>query len=281
LAAAKTAFRAFEDAVDLCKMMPGMGTLLVDIADASSAAAEGLIKSGASLLLGSSIEPLLEASGGGRLFDLGAALEGKDEALCSLVQQVVSRLKELGKMQVTIVPFGWLHSLQEQAAGVGGGGGSEGGAGEHASNCMLLVIRRTSDVEFSVAVCNTGQGRELHARRVATPTGQEQVAVSVCLRAVPAERIIDGSFWYLLLRPLVYPSAGHTAEHVYRVLPFLNQQPLTSKEQTLSVPPADWVRVCVCVCACLCVRECACMCMHACMGGCMGVRGAGRGSQGQ
>ena len=106
---------------------------------------------------------------------------------------------------------------------------------------MVLVIRRTSDVEFSVAMCNTGQGRELHASRVAAPTGQEQVAVSVYLRVVPAKRIIDGTFWYLLLRPLAYPASQHRAEDLYRTIPFLNDQPLTSKEQTLSVPPADWV----------------------------------------
>jgi hypothetical protein len=233
--AIKAAFAAMEDALAFTKALPGVGTALVDMADTAVVAAEEMMKTGASVLLGSSVLPMLEAVGGGRIFDIGAKLGGRDEALCALVQQIVDRVKALGVGQVTIVPCGWARTLCEVK------GATEAPAtGSTASHCLLIVVAKASEAEYSVAVCNTGEGREMHPARVASPTGQDQGALSVYLRGVACERVLDGSFWYMLMRPLVYPSTEHTPHTVYRLLPFLNNQPLTSKAQTLAVPPADW-----------------------------------------
>lgn len=218
----KAAIRAAEDALEFCKGMPGVGRHLVDIADASLSMAEGLVKNGMTVLLGSSVAGSV---GEGRLFDLGNNIGGRDQALVALVAAVVQRLKALEVGDVSMVPCGWAVPVNETSS---------------TTHCLLLVVGRISSAEYSVAVCNTRKGRELHASRVGTPSAQDETALSVYLSGVPPERLLDGSFWYMVLRPLVYPSPLNSAENVYKLFPFLNQQPLWCKEQTAAVPPADW-----------------------------------------
>lgn len=231
LVACRAAFVAVQDALSFAKAMPGLGSELVDMADSAVQVAESLMKTGASALFGSSLLPMLEAKGSTRLLDLGSKLGGKDEALCGLVEQVVGRVKALARGEVTMIPCGWTQSE-----------GRDGGNAEDGNHCLLLVVGRGADSAYRVAVCNSGEGRQLHAATVASPTGQDQLALSAYLDGIPAERICDGAFWFLLLRPMVLGAAGgkEAALSLYRLFPFLNRQPLTSKQQTLALPPADW-----------------------------------------
>lgn len=233
LEAAKAAYVAVQDALTFAQAMPGTGPELVDMADSAVSVAESLLKTGASALLGSTLLPMLEENGS-RLFDLGSKLGGKDQALCALVEQIVKRVKALAKGQVTMVPTGWrVHDSSSTGKQVGM---------DEQNHCLLLVIGRGANAEYRMAICNTGAGRHRHAARVAAPTGHDQLALSVYLRGIAAERICDGAFWFLLLRPLVFgvTSADQGPEKIYRLFPFLNLEPLTSKRQTLAVPPADW-----------------------------------------
>jgi hypothetical protein len=235
LVACKAAFAAVQDALSFAKGMPGLGTELVDMADSAVQVAESLMKTGASALLGSSLLPMLEAKGNMRLLDLGSKLGGKDEALCGLVEQVVGRVKALARGEVTMIPCGWTRAQQNE-----GRDGKQGKA-EEESHCLLVVVGRGADSTYKMAVCNSGEGRHLHAATVAAPTGQDQLALSAYLEGIAAERICDGAFWFLLLRPMVLGLGGREAVlGVYRLFPFLNRQPLTSKQQTLALPPADW-----------------------------------------
>ena len=233
LAASKAAYAAVHDALAFARAMPGLGPEMVDMADSAVSVAESLMKTGASALLGSALLPTLQDNGS-RLFDLGAKLGGKDEALCALVEQVVTRVKALARGEVTMVPCGWVAGREQEKG--------KGESKEERSHCLLLVVGRGAGAEYRMAVCNTGEGRHLHAARVAAASGHDQMAQSAYLRGISADRICDGAFWFLLLRPMVFgvASGDDVAGKLYRVFPFLNLQPLCSKEQTLAVPPADW-----------------------------------------
>jgi hypothetical protein len=94
------------------------------------------------------------------------------------------------------------------------------------------MVERTSHSTFAFAVINSGKGLEYHPSSYTNafeepPTLQKQMVVIA--EDVPAERILDGAFWYMLYKMVVWPAHIHTAEVLYeKLLSALNAKPLTA-----------------------------------------------------
>ena len=70
------------------------------------------------------------------------------------------------------------------------------------SMAFVLVLHRTDEGSFNVAVCNWGQGIDRHPAKLNPATGGVQRTPAVDLRGVARERLVDTGFWFILYRML-------------------------------------------------------------------------------
>ncbi|KAL3918512.1 MAG: hypothetical protein SGPRY_005989, partial [Prymnesium sp.] len=92
------------------------------------------------------------------------------------------------------------------------------------TNAMMLVINRRRET-CDVFVCNAGQGTEYHPTRADVRTGGVQMQLPLRLGDVPIEKVCDPTFWFLVLRPIIWPAGKADLPHktLYeQLLPYLN-----------------------------------------------------------
>ena len=130
----------------------------------------------------------------------------KDHAgFFELLTTIVSRIKALTPGACMVLP-----------------GGFKGGL-------VMYVLACESFDEYTLAVCNSGEGLEFHPARLDPATGAPQFNTPLLFRRIPAMRVRDGALWFMLLRAACMGDAKQTASVLYsQVLPFLNSKPLLS-----------------------------------------------------
>ena len=133
-----------------------------------------------------------------------------------------------------IAPGGWVHTLHNTDK-------SEKEEVEQVvdEHLVLYVITHEMDHSFSVAVVNTsGESLQYHATRGHDLTSDIEHNPTLHFQGIPAHRLTDGSFWFMLLRMVSHPGKRNTPETLYGILlPYLNQQPYLSNT---SLSDSDW-----------------------------------------
>lgn len=103
----------------------------------------------------------------------------------------------------------------------------------------LYILRNCGNNRWSFTVCNTGpEGLQYHPSTFDPETGRELKQLALTVWDIPAVRILDSTFWTLLMRMQVYPSKRNSAVTLYtKLLPALNARPLRSN---LDHGPSEW-----------------------------------------
>ena len=106
----------------------------------------------------------------------------------------------------------------------------------------LYIIRNCGNNRWSFTVCNTGKdGLQYHPATFDPETGKELKQLAMTIWDIPAERVLDSTFWVLLFRMQVYPSKKNSAAFLYtKLLPALNSRPLLSN---LDQGPSEFLDV--------------------------------------
>ena len=102
-----------------------------------------------------------------------ANVSGGHGALLAYLEQVVLMVAAVGVGSALAVPMAW--DTDESA--------------------FVLVLHRTDEGAFSVALCNWGPGIERHPARLHAATGGVQRTPAMDMRGVARERLIDTGFW--------------------------------------------------------------------------------------
>lgn len=100
------------------------------------------------------------------------------------------------------------------------------------TNAMMLVINRRRET-CDVFVCNAGQGTEYHPTRADVRTGGVQMQLPLRLGDVPIDKVCDPTFWFLVLRPIIWPAGKADLPHktLYeQLLPYLNCRQVNANE---------------------------------------------------
>ena len=165
--------------------------------------------------------------------------------LCGFVEQIVARIRELSPIVPTAdgggspasccaVPVGWTREdgTSHMLLLVISCGGSDGPDGSSGSDRRPRAAGRDG-AEFTVHVCNSGSGTEYHAVSTDDETVALRMQLPLCLRGVTREAITSASWWLVVLRPLVWPSAAHGPAALYeRLLPHLNGRPVAANVES-------------------------------------------------
>lgn len=185
--------------------------------------------------------------------------------------QMVGRLEE---NQCAIIPGGWWTSTEpdelagsddsdseseiaEQKAGTQAeekektGSGRAGGGTAGQSHVVVYVLVRKGD-SFSFVVCNTGHpkqgptseprwdGLDFHPSQLDVGSGKVKFNVGMSVVGIPRYKLLDSSFWFMLLKCKIYPNPKHTAHFIYAtLLPYLNSQPLYANESSFLLKSMD------------------------------------------
>ena len=149
----------------------------------------------------------------------GASGQALDGLFINFLNVFISLIGNLQPGQQIVVPGGWQQP-------------------DYYHLC-LYIVRNCGDNRWSFTVCNTGKdGLQYHPSTFDSETGRELKQLAMTVWNIPSERLLDSSFWTLLLRMQVYPSKRNTAEFLYtKLLPALNSQPLRSN---MDQGPADY-----------------------------------------
>jgi hypothetical protein len=140
----------------------------------------------------------------------GASGKQLDGLFLNFLNVFVSLIENLQANQQLVLPGGWQQP-------------------EHTHLC-LYVVRNCGDGMFSFTVINTGQdGLEYHPSSFDSETGRQLKQLAMTIWNIPANRLMDTTFWAVLFRMQVYPSKKNNAHFLYtKLLPALNSQPLLS-----------------------------------------------------
>ena len=106
----------------------------------------------------------------------------------------------------------------------------------------LYIVRNCGSNRWTFTILNTGRdGLQYHPATFDPETGRELKQMAMTIWDIPAERLLDSTFWTLLFRLQVYPSRKNNAAFVYtKLLPALNARPLLSN---LDQGPAEYLEV--------------------------------------
>ena len=107
---------------------------------------------------------------------------------------------------------------------------------------FLLVLHRSDEGSFNVAVCNWGPGIDRHPVRLHASTGGAQRTPCLDLRGVPRERLIDSGFWFVLFRMVFLPQAMPRGPPLLydTLLPALTDMPALSHAATAHPDQLRW-----------------------------------------
>ena len=159
------------------------------------------------------------------------------ERTLEFIIRLVERVRELRVGSALLVPVGWCTASKQ------GGGG--------ASHVLLFLISRAASGDgFELRVLNAGAGLEYHARCVDEETGGVRINLPLVLRGIDEARLTDPNWWFLVLRPLIFPAASEPTEHAAalrdlarplyeQLLPYLNGRPVLANISPTD-PDASW-----------------------------------------
>ena len=161
------------------------------------------------------------------------AKQNRHSTFSEFLGKFLPRVRQLAPGTSMLVPAGWL--VPSGAVAVCG-------------NLILLVLHRRLENpdEFSVSVCNSGQGLSFHPVR-ADGCGELRL-VPLVLKSVKRDLVVNGTFWALLFKSIIYPHEKNSAKFVYSsVLSCLNGIPIDSNlvahpevvNQGVWLPPAE------------------------------------------
>jgi hypothetical protein len=133
-------------------------------------------------------------------------------------KQIVVKLKMMKPGDCFVMPGGW--SCTEPTE----------------YHIVLYVVTKAKNLAnqdvFHFAVVNTGAGLEHHLQQVDPNTGHLYQNLAYTFRDIPAEKLIDGGFWFLLYRLLCFPSPTTNASALYGILlPWLTGVPLGAQKK--------------------------------------------------
>ena len=155
---------------------------------------------------------------------IGSYWRGEDVhgSFLAFLQYMVGRVNAMRPGEILIFPGGWRRETKP-------------------GHALVHVLEEASNHHFTFSTCNTkgGEGLEYHARAQCAPPKLRR-SLTLCCDDVPVWRLQDSSFWYMLFRPLVYPSDANGPAYLYeQLLPYLNSRPLYSnayKHELVNVP---------------------------------------------
>ena len=106
----------------------------------------------------------------------------------------------------------------------------------------LYIVRNCGSNRWTFTILNTGRdGLQYHPSTFDPETGRELKQMAMTIWDIPADRLLDSTFWTLLFRLQVYPSRKNNAAFVYtKLLPALNARPLLSN---LDQGPSEYLEV--------------------------------------
>lgn len=152
----------------------------------------------------------------------GASGQTLDGLFLNFINVFLSLIENVPANQQLVLPGGWQQP-------------------EYTYLC-LYIIRNCGQNKWSFTVCNTGRdGLQYHPASFDPETGKELKQLAMTVWDIPAERVLDSTFWTLLFRMQVYPSRKNNAAFLYtKLMPSLNSRPLLSN---LDQGPADYLEV--------------------------------------
>lgn len=152
----------------------------------------------------------------------GASGKKLDELFLNFINVFVPLIDKIQPYQQLVLPGGWQQPEY--------------------CNLLLYIVRNCGDNKWSFTVCNTSKdGLEYHPSSFDPESGRQLKQLAMTIWEIPAQRLLDSTFWILLFRMQVYPSRKNTAEFLYtKLLPALNSRPLLSN---LDQGPAEYLEV--------------------------------------
>jgi len=153
------------------------------------------------------------------LLDSGLSLVGssnsRDQACAQILDEIVATVKALRPGEVYMTMAGWDCTPE--------------GSFDDCSVLLLAVSREAQGGTYQVAIVNTGDGSEYHPSVVVPPAAEMRQAVYFTIKGIQEAKIADGTFWFMVIQPLIFPSPDHSAQRLYeRILPYLCKKPLSS-----------------------------------------------------
>ena len=157
------------------------------------------------------------------------------------ISKLLPRVRQLAPGTTMMCPAGWLSSSGRK---------NDDSVFAPTSRVFLLVLHRRIDKpdEFTVCVCNGSRDQGLSYHPVKADGHGELRLVPLVLKGVRRERIINGTFWVMLMKSIFYPHPNNGAKLVYgSVLPSLSGIPIDAQltafpelaSQSLWLPPAE------------------------------------------
>lgn len=152
----------------------------------------------------------------------GASGQQLDGLFLNFLNVFISLVEQVQVNQQLVLPGGWQQP-------------------EYTYLC-LYIIRNCGNNRWSFTVCNVGKdGIQYHPSTFDPETGKDLKQLAMTIWDIPANRILDSTFWTLLFRMQVYPSRKNNAAFLYtKLLPALNSRPLLSN---LDQGPAEYLEV--------------------------------------
>ena len=166
------------------------------------------------------------------------AKQGRHSGFHQYISKLLPRVRQLAPGTTMMCPAGWLCSSGRKNDELVTG------------RMFLLVLHRRIDKpeEFTVCVCNSSRDQGLSYHPVKADGHGELRLVPLTLKGVKRERIINGSFWVMLMKSVFYPHPNNGAKLLYgSVLPSLSGVPIDAQlteypelvSQGLWLPPAE------------------------------------------
>ncbi len=150
------------------------------------------------------------------------------------LQHLVPRLNVMRSGDFLVIPSGWLTADEKKKE-----------VEKEYNDCLLVVLEKRTNDSYSVWVVNGNtsiadinrSGLGYHPCRaggagpasaaVDANDARLQYKLTVIVDDVPASKIVDSSFWFVLIKMSVWSSKRHHARLLYEhLLPYLNAQPL-------------------------------------------------------
>ena len=170
----------------------------------------------------------------GARLPIGKSIEDPDANFLTFLQYFVGRVGSMRPGESLLFPGGWRCETKEGHA--------------------LMYLLHRHHASFAFGVSNTGgegNGLEFHPARTECSPPKIKRALSLVAEDIPPAKLLDSSFWFMLFRPLVYPSDKNGPEALYTILlPYLNHRTasanaykyenfLTGPEEKTSAAPTE------------------------------------------
>lgn len=141
---------------------------------------------------------------------------GSDSQLfCEYILRVKGHVSSMDNGESVVLPCGWCRRKK--------------GVAENFA--FPMVLHKRPDSTFALAACNTGEGSEYYPVSPQEWTGELRRAQSMAFYKIEKDMISSSSFWFVLMRMLVYPSKQNGPKDIYeRLLPGLSRKPLLKNQ---------------------------------------------------